>query len=68
MDAGYDDINNYTSNHVFGFNPRDEYDNLSEFLATELIRRDKDKYNNTSKKYIRKIKNASGIRKVVMNM
>lgn len=51
MDAGYDDINNlYASNHVFGFNPRDEYDNLSEFLATELIRRDKDKYNNTSEK------------------
>ena len=42
-------MNDYATNHVFGFNPKDEYNNLPDFLATEL-RRDKDKYNYNSEK------------------
>ncbi len=49
-------MNEYASNHVFGFNPKDEYDNLPEFLAMELRRRDKDKYNNDSAKIHKKDK------------
>lgn len=63
MDAGYDDINNYASNHFFGFNPRDEYNNLPEFLAMELRRRDKEKYNNASEKIHKKDKKCKWYKK-----